>query len=203
MFKKIILICSCLLAFHSIRANNTIVEFEKALQEKSAQIQTIVCDFKQIRSSVVFANDDIKTGTFTYARPENILLAFKDGDFIKMCATNFTIRNAGTVLDVKVTANPMLKELKRLLSACMTGDVKAMSSSFNMNVTENDGSYIVVLTPMKGRGSARMQSVNMSFDKKDMSLSELVLMEPSGDSMRYDFFNKKFNVEVSEETFLQ
>ena len=28
-----------------------------------------------------------------------------------------------------------------------------------------------------------------------------MLTEPSGDSMRYDFFNKKFNVEVSEELF--
>ena len=201
MFKKIMLIFSFFLVFHGIRANNTIVEFERALQEKSAQTKTIVCDFKQVRSSVVFANDDVKAGKFTYVFPENILLAFQDGDYIKMRNTDFAIRNAGTVTEVKVTANPMLKELKRLLSSCMTGDVKAMSSSFNMNVTETDNTYIVVLTPMKGRGSSKMKSVNMCFDKKDMSLSELMLTEPSGDSMRYDFFNKKFNVEVSEELF--
>jgi outer membrane lipoprotein-sorting protein len=46
-----------------------------------------------------------------------------------------------------------------------------------------------------------MKAVTMYFDKADMSLSGLVLEEPSGDSIRYEFSNKKFNVEVSEETF--
>ena len=203
MFKKIAIIFSLLFASYSLSADNTIQVFETLLHEKSTQIKTIVCDFKQVRSSAIFAQDDVKTGKFTYKRPDSILLAFKDGDYIMMTQTNFSIRNAGVVADVKVGANPMLKELKRLLSACMTGDVKSMSASFTINITETEGSYIVKLTPIKGRGSAKMDSVTMCFDKADMSLSELKLLEPSGDSIAYEFYNKKFNVEVSDETFVR
>ena len=201
MIKKILLICSILFAGYAAKGENTALEFEKLLQEKSVQITTILCDFKQVRTMAVFAEEATKNGKFTYMRPGNIMLAFEDGDYIRMTETDFSIRNAGNVTDVKVGANPMLKELKRLLSACMTGDITAMSSGFKMNITENDKSYIVDLTPIKGRGSSKMKSVTMHFDKKDMSLSELMLEEPSGDSIRYEFTNKKFNVAVSEETF--
>ena len=201
MIKKILLICSIICAGTILRANDTKQEFERLLREKSVQIISIKCDFKQIRTMAVFAEDDIKEGMFTYKRPGNILLHFEDGDYIKMTETDFSIRNVGVTTDVKVSANPMLKELKRLLSACMTGDITAMSSGFNMGISENPDSYIVILTPIKGRGASRMKSVTMYFDKKDMSLSKLILEEPSGDSIGYEFWNKKFNIEVSEETF--
>lgn len=201
MIRKILLICSIICAGVVLKAGETELEFEKKLREKSVEITTIKCDFRQVRTMAVLADDAAKVGKFTYKRPGNILLAFDDGDYIRMSEIDFSIRNAGVVTDVKVGANPMLKELKRMLSACMTGDIAAMSSGFNMTVSENDGSYIVELTPIKGRGSARMKAVTMYFDKSDMSLSGLVLEEPSGDSIRYEFSNKKFNVEVSEETF--
>ena len=201
MLKKILLICSIICVGSVLRANDTKQKFEKQLLEKSTQISTICCDFKQIRTMSVFAEESTKNGKFTYKRPGNILLAFSDGDYIKMTETHFSIKNAGITTEVKVAANPMLKELKRLLSACMTGDITSMSSGFNMSISETSTSYIVDLTPIKGRGAAKMKSVKMYFDKKDMSLSKLILEEPSGDSIRYEFTNKKFNIEVPAETF--
>ena len=201
MLKKFITICILMFAWVCAGAQDVKAEFEKALAEKSVDIKTITCDFTQIRSMAVLAQEVSKEGRFTYMRPENILLAFDDGDYIMLTETDFTMKNAGNVMDVKVNSNPMLKELKKILSACMTGDVKSMASGFNMEVADMQDFYVVTLLPVKGRGAAKMKSVRMNFDRKDMSLTMLMLEEPSGDSIRYDFTDKEFNKEVPAGTF--
>lgn len=201
MLKKFITVCILMLAGFSAAAQDVKAEFEKALAEKSVEIKTIMCDFTQIRSMAVLAQEVSKEGRFTYMRPGNILLAFDDGDYIMLTETDFTMKNAGNVMDVKVNSNPMLKELKKILTACMTGDVKSMASGFSMEVADMQDFYEVTLLPVKGRGAAKMKSVRMNFDRKDMSLTMLMLEEPSGDSIRYDFTDKEFNKEVPAGTF--
>lgn len=201
MFRKLFTILFLLSTVSAAYAQDVKAEFEKILAEKSIGIETIACDFVQVREMAVLAQEVSKNGDFTYSRPGNILLAFDDGDFIRLTDTEFTMKNAGTVTAVKVGSNPMLKELKRILSACMTGDVKMMSSGFSMEVADAEDEYVVTLLPLKGRGAAKMKSVLMHFDKNDMSLTMLKLEEPSGDSIRYEFKNKKFNIEVPKELF--
>lgn len=201
MLKIFINVCILLLACYSTAAQDVKAEFEKALADKSVAIETIMCDFTQVRSMAVLTQEVSKEGKFTYVRPGNILLAFDDGDYIKLTESDFTMRNAGNVMDVKVTSNPMLRELKKILSACMTGDLKSMASGFSINVIDLQDFYEVTLLPVKGRGAAKMKSVKMNFDKQDMSLIMLMLEEPSGDSIRYEFTDKEFNKEVPAGTF--
>ncbi len=176
-------------------------EFENVLIEKSAGIETISCRFTQVRTMSVLANDVRKEGHFTCVRPGNILLAFEDGDYIKLTDTHFKMKNAGAVTDMKISTNPMLKELKRILSACMTGDVRMLSSGFEIDVEDAGSFYEVSLLPLRNRGAAQMKSVILHFEKQDMSLDLLLFEEASGDSITYEFTEKEFNVSVDEELF--
>lgn len=176
-------------------------EFENVLIEKSAGIETISCSFTQVRTMSVLAQDVRREGRFTCVRPGNILLAFEDGDYIKLTDTYFNMKSAGAVTNVKISANPMLKELKRILSACMTGDVRMLSSGFEINVKDAGRVYEVCLLPLRNRGGSQMKSIVLHFEKQDMSLDLLVFEESSGDSTAYEFADKEFNVSVDEELF--
>lgn len=182
-----------LLLIFSVSGKAQTSDFERALIDKSAEVQSIKCDFVEVRTMSVLQNPVKKKGKFSYTRPSNLELNFDDGDFIRMTESRFTMRNAGKTTDMKLSSNPMLKELKRILSACMSGDLKQMTKGFAYNIEEEDGSYSVSLTPQRGRGGMKLKSILMVFDKKDMTLSSLKMNEASGDSIEYLFNNKKIN----------
>lgn len=197
-------IISLLIPFNIVSAQTDetlLVEFEKELMDKSVDIQTIVCDFVQTRSMSVLAEDAVEKGRFYYSRPENILLSFADGDYIKMTESVFQMKDKGSVSEMKVSSNPMLSSLSRLLSSCMTGDIKQMTKGFKMDVSLEDGKYIVNLVPSRKGSAARMGKMVLAFDRKDMSLCLLKMEENSGDYTQYEFFNKEFNSVLESDLF--
>ncbi len=176
-------------------------EFEQALSQKGGEINTISCHFTQTRALAILAKESVKKGHFSYQRPDNILLKFEDGDYIKMTSTQFQMRNAGTVNSMKINSNPMLKELKRILAACMSGDVAQMAAGFKVDLTQTDGAYQMTLAAARNRGGSKISRITLAFDKRDMSLQMLKMEEPSGDFTRYDFSDKLFNKPIGEKIF--
>lgn len=199
--KLIILVATLFATFTAVAQSSVEQLFAESLAAKSHTIESISCRFEQSRSMQILASEVKKEGTFNYLRPECIRLAFDDGDYILMTATQFRISSAGVEQSVRIQANPMLKELKRILSACMTGDVSALAAGFAPTISDEGSTYRVELKPTRGRMSARMRAIVMLFDKESMSLSMLRMEEASGDSTTYRFYDKKFNTEVAADLF--
>lgn len=176
-------------------------DFEQILREQSSRIESIDCRFVQTRSVSVLAQDVKRAGRFRYLRPDNILLSFDDGDYIKMTAKFFEMKSGGRVNRTKTASNPMLKNMSAMLSGCMSGDVSKIAAGFDVEITPHAGGYIMRLVPAGGRGSSRMGSITLDFDGGDMSLSSLRMDEPSGDYTLYEFSDKKFNVAVDGNLF--
>ncbi len=176
-------------------------EFEQQLASKSQQVQTIACRFVQVRSLAVLASEVRKAGDFRYAHPERMLLQFDDGDYIRMDATTFRMQSAGHVTRTRINANPMLKELKRMLTACMTGDIRQITVGFDVAVTSDKSGYVMTLVPQRGRSAARVSRMVLMFDKGDMTLKRLRMEQPSGDSTEYQFMEKTLNEPIEEGLF--
>lgn len=182
-------------------ADGAMSEFEQELLDKSLSIKSITCDFVQTRSMSILANDVVKSGRFYYRRPENVLLSFNNGDFIKMTETAFEMKDNNSVSKMKISSNPMLNGLQRLLSACMSGDVKRMTRGFKTTVEQKKDTYIVKLVPEKKGYAAKIRQMTFIFDRKDMSLSLMKMEELSGDYTQYAFSRKKFNEDIDPELF--
>lgn len=193
------------LIFHSAlpaqTEDNLILKFEKELFDKNAKINSITCDFVQIRSISILTNDVVKKGKFYYLPTKNILLAFDDGDFIKMTETTFQMKNNNNVSEVKISSNPMLNGLQHLLTACMLGDIKQIARGFKLTVDQKDDTYIVTLVSEKKGSAAKLGKMTLVFDRKDMSLSLLKMEEFSGDYTQYEFTNKQFNGHIDPKLF--
>lgn len=175
----------------SLKAQDVEARFAEDIQ-KNAEITAINCDFTQTRCVSVLASEVSKSGKFSFRRPGDISLDFNDGDFIHMSGENFEIRSDGRTSAVKVNSNPMLKELKRVLSSCMSGDVETIMAGFDTQVSETAKTYSLVLTPKNKRAGSMMKSMEMEFAKSDMSLNWMKMTEASDDYTKYTFTNKKF-----------
>jgi outer membrane lipoprotein-sorting protein len=88
----------------------------------------------------------------------------------------------------------MFKQLSAMLTACMSGDVESIAKGFTPTITKGDKEWRVVLKPERGKGAAKIAEVELIFDRRDMSINSLKMVEKSGDYTMYTFRNKQFNV---------
>ena len=63
-----------------------------------------------------------------------------------------------------------------------------------ITITKGDKEWRVVLKPERGKGAAKIAEVELIFNRKDMSLDSLKMVEKSGDYTMYTFRNKQFNM---------
>jgi hypothetical protein len=165
-------------------------QFQTELQEKNEDVVSIKCRFKQTRQVSYLASAVEKEGDFTFTKPNDILLAFDDGDYIKMTTEYFEMKTAGNVVKTKVNSNPMLKNLSSILSTCVLGDFDKMNKNFAVDIQQNQTEWTVTLTPKQNKVAAKISNIIISFDKADMSLNLLKMIEKSGDYTAYTFTNK-------------
>jgi outer membrane lipoprotein-sorting protein len=165
-------------------------QFQTELQEKNEDVISIKCRFKQTRQVSYLASAVEKEGDFTFTKPNDILLAFDDGDYIKMTTEYFEMKTAGNVVKTKVNSNPMLKNLSSILSTCVLGDFDKMNKNFAVDIKQNQTEWTVTLTPKQNKVAAKISNIIISFDKADMSLNLLKMIEKSGDYTAYTFTNK-------------
>lgn len=200
--KSLILISFILLSsLANAQHANLHQQFEHELKSKNSNVTSIQCMFTQTREMAVLANTVKKSGEFYYMQPSNLLLSFRDGDYIKMTATMFEMKTGSNISSTKVSSNPMLKNLNSVLSACVVGDFEKMVRGFDINVELSQSEWIVTMTPQKGKAASKISRVVLNFNKKDMSLNILKMEEKSGDYTMYRFFDKKFNGSVDNNLF--
>lgn len=193
MKNSLLVLCALLLSLNlwGQERGDVASRFAEELARESSSINAIESRFEQVRVMQILADEVSRSGNFTYRRPDHISLDFVGGDYIRMTSTAFTMRVGGHEQQVRIQSNPMLRELKRILSACMMGDVESLQQGFTMTITEQPTQYWVTLTPRKGRMAARMAAIKMTFDKETMTLDELKMEERSGDYTAYRFFDKQ------------
>lgn len=177
------------------------LQFAQELRASNDSLQTIRCSFTQTRSMAMLVNDVKKSGKFYYKQPGRTLLAYDDGDFIRMTPAMFEMSTAGRLTRIKVSANPMMGEMNRILAACIAGDVDQITAGFDVTLTRNSAECVVCLTPQSKRAASRMAKMELAFDLNDMSLARLKMVEPSGDYTQYNFYDKKFNATVDDSLF--
>lgn len=197
---KIKLLFSLLLVGNMIFAHNDDVKrrFEQDLKSKNENVSTIECGFVYTRDVAVLAGEVRKQGNFRFSQPGNILIAFDDGDYIRITEEWFEMKTAGNVSSTKVASNPMLKNLKSILAACVGGNFEQMAKGFEVDICESGSEWSATLSPQRGKAASKISRIVISFDKKDMSLNTLKMIEKSGDSTTYTFFDKKFNADVDK-----
>lgn len=203
MKSKLFIIVIFTLFCFSVRAqvNNIEHVFKSELKKKNESVTSIQCRFTQTREVSFLVDPVIKDGEFYFLKPNNMLLSFNDGDYIKMNSEWFEMKTADNVTTTKVVSNPMLKNLHSILTACVVGDFDKISNGFMVNYVESAAEWTITLTPQRGKAASKISNIVIVFDKEDMSLNLLRIEEKSGDYTAYSFFNKLFNVTIDTHKF--
>jgi len=193
-------LCAC---FATAALSAQEVDFAQRLSKASAATRTIECDFTLTRTMSFMASDVVSEGRFYYLRDAGISLDFTRpaGDEITMGREKFRITSAGKTSVVRLDGNPMLRQLQRMLTACMTGDVEMLREGSEIAFSDDGASFAVTITPTERRAQNMVKRILLTFEKENMSLTELRMEEASGDVSRYEFTNKVFNAAIDPARF--
>ncbi len=192
---------ACLVATTAAKAQEA--DFAERLKTVSAATRAIECDFTLTRTMSIMTSDVVSEGRFCYLREAGISLDFTRpaGDQITMGRERFRIVSSGKTSVVKVDSNPMLRQLQRMLTACMTGNVDMLREGSELIFKDEGANFVVSITPSDRRARGMVKLITLTFEKENMSLVTMRMDETSGDSSQYEFYNKKFNGEIDPARF--
>ncbi|MBL1280469.1 MAG: outer membrane lipoprotein carrier protein LolA [Fluviicola sp.] len=98
------------------------------------------------------------------------------------------------------TSNRIVKKVQGLMLQLFNGDF-LNEKEFSISYYENTKNYKLVLKPKSSRMSKYISSIEMIFDKKLISLTQLALKETEEDKIIYKFTNIVFDKDIPNTIF--
>ncbi|MDR1764269.1 MAG: outer membrane lipoprotein carrier protein LolA [Dysgonamonadaceae bacterium] len=194
--------CVSVFAQDTYTAMENIAKFNQTLATEAEKLTALESDFKQTKYIGLLSESIVSSGKFFYKKADKISMEYAspvkyllviNGQKIKIVSDG-----KKNVYDLK--SNKMMAQTGSLLSACMTGNLAALSSEYALEYKENAKFYLVVVSP-KGSVKNYLKSISIYFSKKDYSVEQLRITEPSDDYTEYAFTNKKKNPQLADAKF--
>jgi len=195
-------IIQCLAAQDYIPVNDRDAFLQK-LEIASASVKSIESSFVQEKSLSVLANQIISNGVFYFLRENNIRWEYTDPYYYLIIISNdkIFIKEASGQNQYDVRSNAMFREMSRFISGCIQGDILKQDKEYEISIMENTREFLVKLVPYSKSMRDMLSEVQITFDRKDMSVSGITMVEPGGDYTRISFHNKKLNTDIPLEKF--
>ncbi|HTX88297.1 MAG TPA: outer membrane lipoprotein carrier protein LolA, partial [Bacteroidales bacterium] len=100
-----------------------------------------------------------------------------------------------------VRDNKMFSEINHILVGSVNGTLFTDKGRFISYYLQSTSRYLVKLKPMSPVLRTYLSEIRLFFDKNDHTVSEIEMIEPSGDNTRIRFTGKVFNQPVSDDKF--
>lgn len=100
-----------------------------------------------------------------------------------------------------IETNKMFREMNRFISGCIQGDILKNDKEYATEYYENSSGYFVKLIPRDEKMRQMLNEVQIWFDKADLTVSSLRMVESGEDYTLITFKNKKLNNEIPLEKF--
>jgi len=181
-------------------SNNS--SFIDSFTKKSASIFTNEADFVQEKSISVMTEKLISKGKFYYKK-ENLMrweiltptpscMVLKEG--------KISIQEKGKIKTVDSKSNKIIKNLNEIMLSSGSGSMLT-SKEYEYILYENATQVFVQLIPLSSVTKKHITKIELLIEKSDYTVSQLKLIEPSGDYLKMDFTNKKLNQPIPLERF--
>jgi outer membrane lipoprotein-sorting protein len=177
--------------------------FKSALSTMSAGVKTIESDFVQEKKLSVLSGMLISKGHFCF-RKENLIRweYLEPYKYLIIIAENkIYIKEDKEHKQYDIQSNRMFQEMNRFISGCIQGDILKNDKEYRIEYFEDGRSFFVTLVPVSEKMRQMLSEIQIWFDRKDLTVSRIRMMEPGGDYTKIDFTGKKLNTDIPLEKF--
>ena len=192
-----------LTAQEAVEPLKDVESFKEKLAKMAESTSTISCDFVQEKYLVVLSQKIVSKGRFYFKKENNIRWEYTSPyKYLIIISNNqlFTSDDKSqNRYDLK--SNKMLQEMNGFISGCVQGDILKNDKDYAIGYFENSKFYYVKLIPRSEKMRQMLNEVQIWFDKNDLTVSELKMVESGDDYTKIGFVNKKLNIDIPLEKF--
>ena len=177
--------------------------FKNRLNLMSASLNTIESDFIQEKKLDMLSNTLISKGSFCFKKENQIRWEYRQPYryLIIINQDKIFIKEDKDQRQYDVKSNKIFQEMNRFISGCIQGDILKNEKDYQIKYYEDHHSYFVTLVPVSEKMRQMLSEVQIWFDRDDLTVSRIRMLEPGGDYTKIDFTNKKLNTEIPLEKF--
>ena len=145
----------------------------------------------------------VSSGKFFFRQDDKVRLDYAQPSpyLIVLNGKKVKIATGGKNNVYDMSSYQMVTVMKSMLSSCLLGDFSGAGRDYRMSVSEDGTVFLVEIEPLNRNIKKYLQKIDIMFDKKDLSVNQLMVREPSGDYTRHVFTNKIFNTSFPEQLF--
>lgn len=178
-------------------------EFRQRLVMMSEKVNTIESDFVQEKNLSILSSKVISKGHFCYKKDNNIRWEYHHPYkyLIIISKGKIFIKEEQNQKQYDIQSNRMFQEMNNFISGCIQGDILQNETEYKFSYFEDNSSYFVSLTPKVEAMRKMLNEVQIWFNRNDLTVTRISMVEPGGDFTKIDFFNKKLNTEIPIEKF--
>lgn len=177
--------------------------FKEKLVTMSDKVKTIESDFVQEKDLSILANKIVSQGHFCFRKDNNIRWEYIQPYRYLIIITNgkIFIKEDNNQKQYDIQSNRMFQEMNKFISGCIQGDILKNEKDYKVGYFEDDKSYFVSLVPVSEKMREMLNEVRIWFNRNDLTVSRIMMMEAGGDYTKIDFTGKKLNTDIPLEKF--
>lgn len=172
------------------------------LEKSAAATNDIFAEFVQEKTLSVLEEVITSKGTFHFKKENkvrwNYTHPFKY--LIVINGQKMYINDEGKEKEYDVKSNKMFREINKVVVGTVQGNL-FKNTDYKTEFFENAGFYMAKMIPVDPKMREFLQEIHLYFDKKDLTVSRLKMMEQGGDFTLVNFQNKKLNAGISDQQF--
>lgn len=178
-----------------------IAVFKATVEKETKNIKSLKTDFIQYKH-LDFLSKDIETSGKMYFKQPNLLhwqytKPYQYSIVFKNNKVYINDQGNKSTVDAK---SKMFEKINKLIVGSVSGNMFD-DKEFSIAYFKNKDSYIAKLTPKTATIKKYINQVDLYFPMNDATVSQVKLIEPSGDFTRIVFKNKQLNVKVDDSFF--
>jgi outer membrane lipoprotein-sorting protein len=213
MIKKIT--CSLLLTFFSLTtlmatSSDTTYKVLKdtaLLRSKisaySKNLLTLESSFIQFKYLSVLTEPSRSNGHFCFKNPGMVRWEYTEPFKYLVIVNNdrLFMKDDNKTKSYEMTSSKAFVAMSSGLGKLLHGDIFENKTDFACKYYENEVNYKLVLVPKAKELKKIFSSILLFFDKKQFSVSKVVMIELSGDKTEIEFTDRKINEGIADDKF--
>ncbi len=178
-----------------------IVKFKETIESQSKSIKSIKTDFIQTKHMEFLTKDIETTGKMYFVAP-NLLNwqytnPYKYSIIFKNNKVYINDQGNKTTIDAK---SKIFENINKLIVGSVSGNMFD-DKEFDISYFKTKDHYVTKLIPKTATIKKIIQQIDLYFPLKDTTVSEVKLIESSGDYTKIVFKNKIINAKIDDSVF--
>lgn len=205
-FIKVLMACAlfCLSSGHAfsmtpLQQNEVVAKINSAV----SNMKSMRCTFTQTKYIALLSDRMESQGEMYYTQPGKLRWEYTNPYkyLFVFNGTKVYMGNQSKKDVVDTGTNKMFKEVARIMMNTVTGKVLTNASDFSVSVSDNTTSWVVTLVPKKKDLKQLFFKIEMSFNKSNLMITELNLIEKNNDRTTIKFTNVHTNTTINANLF--